>query len=138
MIRKHGPLAVALLLAALFAVACGGGDKKSSNGGSSGTTTATQSSGTTATQSSGGGADVSDNPQVKAAVASCKQSIDSNPSVKDDIKGDLKAICDKAASGNPEDVKTAIKDVCVKIVESTVPSGSAQDQAKTACASAGG
>jgi hypothetical protein len=137
MIRKLGPLAVALMLAALFAIGCGD-DNKSDSGGSSGGGTATQSSGGGTSTDSGGGTDVSDNPQVKAAVASCKQSIDSNPAVKDDIKGDLEAICDKAASGNADDVKKAIKEVCEKIVESTVPSGSAQDQAKAACASAGG
>ena len=139
MIRKLGPLAVALMLAALFAIGCGD-DNKSSSGGSSGGGTTTQSSGggNTSTDSSGGGTDVSNNPQVKAAVASCKQSIDSNPAVKANIKSDLEAICDKAASGNPDDVKKAIKEVCEKIVESTVPSGSAQDQAKAACASAGG
>ena len=134
MIRKLGPLAVALMLSALFAIGCGD-DNKSSSGGSSGGTS-TSSSGSSSSGSSSGS--VSDNPQVKAAVASCKQSIDSNPAVKADVKGDLEAICDKAASGNPDDVKKAIKEVCVKIVESSVPSGPAQDTAKSACDQAGG
>ena len=138
MIRKLGPLAVALMLAALFAVGCGD-DDKSSDTGSTSVAVSTDSTSTDSTSTdSGGGTDVSDNPQVQAAVESCKQSIDSNPAVKDDIKEDLKAICDKAASGDPEDVKSAIKEVCVKIVESSVPSGSAQDQAKAACDQAGG
>jgi hypothetical protein len=136
MIRRLGPLAVALLLAALFAIGCGDDNKSSSGGSSGGSTPAATTS--TDSGSSSSGTDVSNNPQVKAAVASCKQSIDANPAVKSDIKGDLEAICDKAASGNPDDVKAAIKEVCQKIVESSVPAGSAQDQAKAACAQAGG
>ncbi|MCW2967807.1 MAG: hypothetical protein JWM71_1579, partial [Solirubrobacteraceae bacterium] len=87
--------------------------------------------------SSSGSTDVSSNPQVKAAVAACKSSIDSNPAVKANIKSDLESICDKAATGDPAEVKKATKDVCLKIVESSVPAGSAQDTAKSACDSAG-
>ena len=144
MIRRLGPLAVALMLTALFAVGCGDDDNGDS-GDSGGTATeqvdtgggtATESE-DTSTESSDSG-DVSDNPQVQAAVEACKQQIASNPAVKDDIKADLQGICEKAASGDEADVKAAIKEVCVKIVESSVPSGSAQDTAKQACEQAGG
>ena len=143
MIRRLGPLAVALMLTALFAVGCGDDDNGDS-GDSGGTATEqVDTGGGTATESEdtttdSGGGDVSDNPQVQAAVEACKQQIASNPAVKDDIKSDLQAICEKAASGDEEDVKSAIKEVCVKIVESSVPSGSAQDTAKQACEQAGG
>jgi hypothetical protein len=132
MFRKLGPLAAALMLTALFAVGCGSDNKSSTGSNSSSTPAATTST------SSGSSGSVADNPAVKAAVASCKSSIEANPAVKSDIKGDLEAICDKAASGKPEDVKAAIKEVCQKIVVSSVPSGSAQDQAKAACDQAGG
>ena len=141
MIRRLGVLAVALMLSALFAVGCGDDDNGDSGGGGTATEQTDtggggSSGGGTSTDSSGGGG--SANPQVQAAVEQCKQSIASNPAVKDDIKSDLQAICEKAASGNAEDVKSAIKEVCVKIVESTVPSGPAQDTAKSACDQAGG
>jgi hypothetical protein len=135
MLQRLGPLALALVFAALFAAGCGDDKKSDSSSGSSTPAATTTDSSSSGSSSSGS---VADNPQVKAAVASCKQSIDSNPAVKADIKGDLEAICDKAASGKPEDVKAAIKEVCTKIVESSVPAGSAQDQAKAACDQAGG
>lgn len=134
MIQRLGPLALALVFAALFAAGCGDDNKSdSSNDSSTPAATATDSS---SSDDSGGA--VADNPQVQAAVAACKSSIEQNPAVKDDIKADLQAICEKAASGNPDDVKAAIKEVCVKVVESSVPGGSAQDQAKAACEQAGG
>ena len=90
----------------------------------------TPASSTTSSSSSGS---TSSNPQVQAAVAACKSSIDNNPAVKANIKSDLEGICDKAASGDADAVKKATKEVCTKIVESSVPAGSAQDQAKAAC-----
>jgi hypothetical protein len=143
MIRRLGPLAVALILAALFAVGCGGDDNKSSGDTGSSTpaaaTSDSSSTDSTATQDAGGStSSVADNPQVKAAIEQCKQSIDANPQVSDDIKSDLKALCDKAASGDAKDVAEATKQVCVKIVESAVPAGDARDQALAACASATG
>lgn len=131
MLQRLGPLALALVFAALFAAGCGSDNKSGSTSNSS-----TPAATTTDTSNSGGS--VANNPQVKAAVAQCKSSIAANPAVKDNIKADLQAICDKAASGNPADVKSAIKEVCTKIVESSVPAGSAQDQAKAACDQAGG
>jgi hypothetical protein len=41
-----------------------------------------------------------------------------------------------AASGDADAVAQATQDVCEEIVKDTVPSGSAQDQALTACQSA--
>jgi hypothetical protein len=146
MIRKLGPLAAILMLTAAFAAGCGDDDKSDSSGSDApavtaeDTATATDDTATddaATDDSSGGGTDLSDNPQVKAAIEQCKQSVDNNPQVKDDIKDDIKAICDDAASGDPDDVKQAIKDVCVKIVESSVPEGDIRDQALQSCETAG-
>ena len=144
MIRKLGPLAAILMLTAAFAAGCGDDDKSDSSGSDAPAVTAEDTATTddTATDDassddSAGGDDIADNPQVKAAIEQCKASVDNNPQVKDDIKDDIKAICDDAASGDPEDVKQAIKDVCVKIVESSVPEGDIRDQAMTACENAG-
>jgi hypothetical protein len=138
MIRKLGPLALLLMLVAVFAVGCGDDDKSDSSNDAPAVTTAAADDTATEEDTSSDDGDVADNPQVQQAVEQCKASIESNPAVKDDIKGDLQDICDKAASGDPEDVKAAIKEVCEKIVDSSVPEGDIRDQAKQACATAGG
>ena len=137
MLKKITLLAMLIVFAfGLAALAgCGGNDSKDSGGG--GTTTTT-----TETTDDGGdtgdSGNVSDNPQVKAAVDQCKQAIDAQTTLKDDTKSDLEDLCDKAASGNIDDVQEASQEVCTKIVEDTVPEGSARDQAQDACKSASG
>jgi hypothetical protein len=75
---------------------------------------------------------------IKAAVESCKSSIDAQTTLSEDVKTDLKGICDKAGSGKIDDVQAATKEVCTKIVEDQVPAGAARDQALAACDQAGG
>lgn len=137
--RKIVLLAMMLVLALGTAAlaGCGGSDNNSGGGGSS---TSTDSGGSGGGGSSGGGKDVSNDPQVKTAVAQCKSAIDQQPTLKDSTKSDLKDLCDKAASGNIKDIQSATQQVCEKIVDDTVPdsAGAAKDQAKAACKSAGG
>jgi hypothetical protein len=126
---------LAMLIVFAFGVAalagCGGSSKSSGGGGSS-------SSGGSSSGGSSSGGGVSSNPQIKAAVAQCKQAIDAQPSLKASTKTDLKTICDKAGSGDIKDAQAAAVQVCEKIVADTVPSGAAQDQAKAACKKAAG
>ena len=140
MIRKLGPTAVTLLLAAGIASGCGGDDDKGDSATTAPPATTATASTPTAPASTTGTAtapdDVANDPRVKKAVQSCKDSIENNPSVKDEIKEDLKSICDRAASGDPKDVQAAIKEVCEKIVASSVPEGDLRDQALSACKSA--
>lgn len=146
MIQKVGPLALVLLLVGAFAVGCGGDDKSdSSNDAPAVTTTAAEDTVTddattddTATTEGDVAPGEPSDAQIEQAIASCEKSIEANPSVKDDIKEDLKGICEEAATGDPEDVKAAIKEICERIVDSSVPEGDIRDQAKQACASAGG
>ncbi len=128
MLRKMTMLAMLLVLAfGTAAIAgCGGDDEKSS----------TKTETTKESDDSGGGGGGSTDPNIQAAVDSCKQAIDAQAQLKADTKDDLKGICDKAASGDIKDAQEASKEVCTKIVEDTVPSGDAQDQAKAACAQA--
>lgn len=119
---------------ALTAAGCGGGDDEDKS--TSVATAETVDRATVSVDAPTTPTDVSDNPAVQAAVQSCKDSIENNPQVDDSIKDDLKPICDKAASGNPDDVKEAIQEVCEKIVESSVPEGDLRDQAMETCASA--
>ena len=130
---RFGPAALALVCTALFAAGCGSSDNSKSNS----TPAASGTPASSTTSSSGGSSSSSANPQIQAAVAACKSSIDNNPAVKANIKSDLEGICDKAASGDATAVKKATKEVCLKIVESSVPAGAAQDQAKAACNTAG-
>jgi hypothetical protein len=128
MVRKATVLLCLIALGA-FAVGCG------SSGSSSNSTSTPSTPASTSGGGSGGGTATpnASDPAVQAAVKSCKQAIDSNPAVKSDIKPDLEKICDKAANGDIKSAQEATKEVCLKIVESSVPSGAAQDQAKSAC-----
>jgi hypothetical protein len=87
------------------------------------------------TAESASGEDVPDN--AKEAVEQCKKSFQGQTQLSDDAKKDLEDICEKAASGDEQAVKDATRDVCVKIVEETVPEGNpARDQALETCKTA--
>ncbi|MEA2125061.1 MAG: hypothetical protein QOI80_1843, partial [Solirubrobacteraceae bacterium] len=128
--RKITLMAMMFVLAfGVVAIAgCGGDDKKSSSD--------TPKTETTKTTDSGNSGDISNNPQVKAAVEQCKQAIDAQPSLKDSTKADLRDLCDKAGSGDIKDAQKASVEVCKKIVEDTVPAGASRDQAAQACEAA--
>lgn len=139
MTRKLCTLAAAILGAAIIA-GCG------SSSSSSSTSTASSSSAVAATSSaaaastpasSGGSSAVSSNPEVQQAVAACKKSVNAAPTLSADVKAKLTTLCDKAASGNVQDVKQVAEQVCTEIVKSTVPS-SLQSQALAACKGAAG
>ena len=70
---------------------------------------------------------------VETAIENCKTGVEAQPQLSDDVKSDLEEICEQAASGDEDAVREAAKDVCVKIVEETVPPGPAREQAETAC-----
>jgi hypothetical protein len=143
MLRKITLLAMMIVFAfGVVAIAgCGGNDENSSG---SSTTESTDTGGSGGSSGGGGGGgggggvDVSNDPQVKAAVDQCKSAIDQQPSLKADTKTELKDLCDKAASGDIKDVQQASVDVCKKIVEDTVPdsAGSAKDTAIKQCEAA--
>ncbi|MCW2991162.1 MAG: hypothetical protein JWM73_1756 [Solirubrobacterales bacterium] len=130
MTRKLGPLAALPLLIATFAVGCGGSDNTSD---SSSTQTGAATTGTTTSDVSGEAG-----KQLDAAVAACKKSVDENAQITADLKDDVKTICDKVRSNDPAEIQQATRDVCVKIVESSVPAGDVRNRAKAACQSAGG
>lgn len=143
MTRKLGPLATLLLLVAALAAGCGGDD--SSENSISGDTPAvtattedtatTQGTATTENTPAVGDSEIPDN--VGQSIQACKNAIDNNSSVSEDIKGDLRGICEKVGE-DPESIQEASREVCEKIVEDSVPAGDIRDQAKEACAAAGG
>jgi hypothetical protein len=76
---------------------------------------------------------VSNNPQVKAAIKQCKQSVASAPQLKPDTKKKLASICEKAATGDQSGIKQASKEVCLSIIRDTGITGAAADTAKKQC-----
>jgi hypothetical protein len=104
-------LLAVLLASGILAAGCGGDDD---NGG-------------------GGGDGDASNPQVKQAVARCKQSVDQAQRLSGSVKEKLRKTCEDAARGDQEAVRKATREVCVEIVEQNVPAGPAREQAKAAC-----
>jgi hypothetical protein len=96
-------------------------------------------SGTTQEQTETGTSDSTPAPSsedVDAAVEQCKQSVQDQPQLSDDAKSEIEALCDEAKDGDAEDVKAASRKVCERMVEETVPEGSARDQALETCKTA--
>ncbi len=132
-------VAIALLVAGALVAGCGDDDDSGGSDTAAQTTTEESgggSGGETTEESGGSGADPS-NPQVQQAVDACKQQIEAQPGISDDVKADLSDICEKAASGDEQAVRDATKEVCTKLVEENVPEGPAREQALTACDQAG-
>lgn len=124
MFTRPSLLICALLASALLAAGCGGSDDKSGS-------TASTATATTDTQ-------VANDPRVKAAIQRCKDTIEKNPQINAEIKQQFQAICDKAAGGNAEDVKKALREVCEKIVNDATSDEKVRAQGRKACAQASG
>jgi hypothetical protein len=117
-------------LAALLAcgvIAAGCGDDDDDNG--DGSPAATESAPTDTT----GDAD-----SVEEAVAACKERVQATAEqLSEELRGDLEDLCDKAASGDEEDIREAALEACKKVIEETVPEGAGRDQALEACENSG-
>jgi len=135
-------------LAALLAcgvIAAGCGDDNDDSGDDS--PAATES---TPTATTGGDADsdttedddsgsTGDVDSIDEAVAQCKDNVQATASsLSEDLRGELEDLCEKAASGDEEDVREATVEACKKIIEETFPEGAdGRDQALQGCESAG-
>lgn len=136
----------ALLVVAAVIGGCGSSSSSSSSSAASSSTPAATSASTTAasTASSGtssaagstttpsGGSAIANNPAVQAAVASCKQRVQSAPGLSADAKSKLATLCDKSASGDEASVLKAAAQVCQDIIKQSVPQA-AQQQALASC-----
>lgn len=124
MLRRLGLLAVVAVLGlGLLAIAgCGGDDKK-------GATPTPAPPNRTSDEAIG----TPTEEQVKAAVGACRQSIASQPQLKPGLTARLERICDRAASQDVAGARKSSLDVCRRIIEELVPTGSARDQALVAC-----
>jgi len=135
---------IALLVAGAVVVGCGDDDNDSGGGDTAAQTESTDTGGggsgggdESTSEDSGKDSGNASDPQVQQAVEACKQQIEAQPGISDDVKSDLSEVCEKAASGDEQAVRDATKEVCTKLVEENVPEGPARDQALTACDQAG-
>lgn len=95
------------------------------------TDTVTEETDTDVTSDNGGAA-VPEN--LEQAVEQCKKNVNMSPALSEDTKNQLEEICDKAASGDQDQIREAAREVCRKVIEDTVPSGTpGRSQALEAC-----
>jgi hypothetical protein len=134
-------------LAALLAcgvIAAGCGDDNDDNGDDSPATTESAPTATTGdtesdTTEDEGSDTTGDVDSVDEAVAQCKENVQATASsLSEDLRGELEDLCEKAASGDEDDVREATVEACKKIIEETFPEGAeGRDQALEGCESAG-
>jgi hypothetical protein len=138
--RLSSLLAVAAVGSALLA-GCGSSSSSTTTASSTPAASSTTSSAAPAStstassassSSASGGASLANNPQVKAAVAKCKSSINAAPTLSASAKAKLVTICDEAAKGDPASLRKAEAKVCQELVKDTVPAA-AQQQALASC-----
>lgn len=135
--RLSSLLVVAAASGALVA-GCGSSSSSTPVTASSSSTSSSSSSAPAATStaspssSTSGGSGLASNPSVIAAVARCKASINSVPTLSASAKNKLATICDQAAKGDPASLKKAAAQVCVELVKDTVPVA-AQTAALASC-----
>ncbi|HYM55326.1 MAG TPA: hypothetical protein VES97_08190 [Solirubrobacteraceae bacterium] len=133
MTQKLCTWTVLALVGGLLVAGCG--SSSSTTTSSQSTSTPAAATSTPATTSSGTSSGVSI-PNVAAAVAACKQTIQSQSTLSAGAKSKLEAVCDKAAKGDTAAVKQAAREVCEEVIKtSAVPAGPAREQALAACKS---
>jgi hypothetical protein len=148
MAKRSIILLAALLLLGFVAAGCGSDDDSNDNGDTAAQTvtdtdtvtddevvtdveTDVETDTDTVTSDDNGGASVRN---VEQAVEQCKQGVKSAPHLSADTKSDLQEICEKAGSGDEEDIREAASEVCEKVVDDTIPEGTpGRDQALAAC-----
>jgi len=129
----------ALLACGVIVAGCGDDDDDSAND-----SPATTESAPTAT--TGAPTDTTEEPtdttedgdSDDAAVESCKENVQTTASqLSEELRGELEDLCEKAASGDEDDVREATAEACKKIIEETFPEGTeGRDQALEGCESA--
>lgn len=153
MAKRLITLMAALLVLGFVVAGCGSDDNDSGDDGNTAaqtvtdtdtvtddevvtdTETVTDETDTDVTSDDNGGAVAN----LDQAVEQCQKSVTSAPQLSADTKSDLEEICEKAGSGDQEDIQQAAVEVCKKIVEDTIPSGTpGRDQALSACDNAAG
>jgi hypothetical protein len=117
----------ATLTAATLLAGCGG-SKKATTGSS----TAAGGASSTPSTSTPAGAPGS-NAAGAAAIAACKQAIQSQTTLPAHAKAKLEAVCGKAASGDQAAVRKAAKEVCEEVINTASIPASAKERALQTC-----
>jgi len=67
-------------------------------------------------------------------VNDCDKSIPDESPLSDETREDLRELCEKARSGDPDDIRDVGRDLCRQVVEQSYPEGAkGRDQALEAC-----
>lgn len=133
MIRRLSSAVPALLVCATLLAGCGSSSSSSGN-----TPTTSGSTATSASSSSTAATSPAKVPASAAAIAKCKQGANVLPTLPQATKSKLEAICEKAASGDRNAVRTAAREACEEIVKaSPLPAGAIRDRALSKCKQAG-
>jgi len=122
---------VALLATALPLAGCGSGSSTSGHTAPAATAPGTSSTAPGGTSTAGGGTSTAAAAGV-AAVGACKGAVQAQ-SVPAGVKHKLESTCEKAASGNVEDIKRTAEQACEELVSSRIPAGSTRDSALARC-----
>jgi hypothetical protein len=118
MIRR---MVLALLLSGALLSGCGGSSSTSSGKSSSTATT------TTSTSSSTGSSQ-------QYEITACKSVLRLASTLSPKVKSKIEAICEKAAHGDAEAVRTAAKEVCAEVINaSTILTASEKKKAIASC-----
>jgi hypothetical protein len=145
MIRQRARWLVVVVIGSVFIAGCGSSSSSSSTSSqssspaaTSGTTTSSTpvSTGTTSSApSTTSGAPSS--AAVADAVAECKSVIKEAPTLGASTKAKVEAICNKAADGDLAGARTAAKEVCEEVINSSpIPAGAIKEHALAACKAA--
>jgi hypothetical protein len=129
MFRQSSKWLVVVLASGVLVAGCGSSSSSSSSSSPSGSTSSTPATGTTSSTSAPNGAGVAQ------AVAACKSAVQKAPTLSASAKAKIEGICDKVAT-DPSAARTAAKEVCVEIVNSSpIPSGALKEKALAGCKS---
>jgi hypothetical protein len=140
MIRKLSTWLLVALAGGAFVAGCGSSNNSTSSSQATSTpaTTTPAPAGATSTPPTPSGprtpAGEASHPTPAQAVASCKQSIQAQPTISASAKSKLAGLCAKAASGDRTALHKVAQEVCVELVNaSQIPAGASRERALAVC-----
>jgi hypothetical protein len=133
MFRQRSKWLMVAVIGSMFIAGCGSSSSSSTTSSQStpAATSSTSSSSTTGTESTP--STPSSSAAVADAVAECKSVIKEAPTLSGSTKAKVEAICNKAADGDLAGARTAAKEVCVEVINSTPIPSALKQHALAAC-----
>jgi hypothetical protein len=130
MFRQSSKWLVVVLASGVLVAGCGSSSSSSSSSSNqSGSTSSTPAASTASSTTTPSG------PGVAQAVAACKSVVQKASTLSASVKAKIEGICDKAPT-DPSAARTAAREVCVEVVNSSpIPSGAIKEKALAACKS---